>query len=64
MGNLRTDALVSPLRDIVTGLRKQLFLDVQEDLFGDTLGNIWEVRKIWGTDNKNRNNKSSNKDDA
>ncbi len=36
-----TEKIVKPLRDSLTGLRKQLLLDFQEDLFGTTLDNFW-----------------------
>jgi hypothetical protein len=36
-----TEKIVKPLKDSLRGLRKQLALDFQEDLFGDSLNNIW-----------------------
>ena len=41
-----TEEALSPLRDLISGMRKQLLLDVQEDLFGDTLDNIWTENNL------------------
>ncbi len=43
MHTLRTEELVGPVRDVVTGLRRQLLLDVQEELLGeDGVANVWK----------------------
>ena len=42
----KTEELVRPLRQTLKGLRSQLLLDLQDDLFGDTLENIWKDNNL------------------
>ena len=41
-----TDKLLKPVKDVLTGLRKQLLLDIQDELFGDTINNIWQENDL------------------
>ena len=41
-----TEELIKPVKDVLRGLRKQLLLDVQDELFGDTLNNIWKENNL------------------
>ena len=40
------DAIVKPLKDTLSGLRRQLLLEFQEELFGDTLDDIWKENNL------------------
>ena len=42
----KTEEIVKPLRDTLRGLRKQLLLEFQEELFGDSLEDIWEENNL------------------
>jgi len=42
----RTETVVKDARSVLKGMRKQLLLDAQEELFGDSLENIWEEYKL------------------
>lgn len=37
-----TEKLVKPLKDVLKGMRKQLLMDVQEELFGTTIKEFWQ----------------------
>ena len=40
------DKMVLPVKQVVDGLRKQLIIDVQEELFGQPLENIWRENNL------------------
>lgn len=41
-----TQNLVRPLKDVVSGLRKQLVIDIDEELFGGNLDNLWRANHL------------------
>jgi len=38
-----TDRIIRPLKTVMSGLRRQLILDIDEELFGGNLNNFWDA---------------------
>ena len=41
-----TQDIIKPLKDSFNGFRKQLFLDIDEELFGGNMKNIWQANNL------------------